>query len=98
MRHRINLMKQRAGRVHGVFSYLVVYDYSAGRPNRYTALILTAEDPVTIGRELTLSDARRLIEAYETTAVACSLVYFGGRRQALSFMRKMVTQRRHAQP
>lgn len=92
MKH--SMKKQRAARVRGVFPYLVVYDYSAGRPNRYTVFILTAEDPVTIGRELSRRDARRLIEAYETTAVVCRLVYFGGRRQALSFRRTMTAQRR----
>lgn len=84
---------QRAFRVRGVFNYLIAYDYSAGSRNRYTVLILTAEDPVTIGRELPLGHARDVIEAFETAATACRLVYFGGRRQALSFMKKMVAKR-----
>lgn len=94
MKRPVVLQNQRASRARGVFPYLVTYDYSAGKRNRYTVFILTADDPITIGRELPLRDVRRLIEAYETAAVACRLVYFGGRRQALDFMRKMVAQRR----
>ncbi len=70
----------------GTFNYLVAYDHAAGRINRYSIVIPTSNDPVTIGRELSYSDVRKLIIRFET--VNSGIVWFGDRRGALRALKR----------
>lgn len=47
---------------------IVVHDPMSGHGVRYDVLALTLDDPVVIGRELTLRDAQEIIADYERVA------------------------------
>lgn len=49
----------------GHYTYWCLYDHEAGCDNRYTVMVLNAEDPVIIGREVTLAHGKRLIAELE---------------------------------
>ena len=66
--NKIRLSSAKDKKYSGIFSYLIVYNYSAGLPERYNVLVLNADDPVTIGRELDLKTVRNLIKDYEKEA------------------------------
>lgn len=73
----------------GFARYFVAYDYAAGLDNRYTVMILTAGDPVIIGRELDLKTSRSVINSSEE--LFKNIFYTGDRRMALkvkSLLRK----------
>lgn len=79
----------------GYANYLVAYDHSAGRKGRYTVLLLNADDPVTIGRELPLKSCRWLIndyEAYFAIQLGLNKPYHGDRRSALKALNYMKTR------
>jgi len=63
----------------GFAHYVVMLDSRAGRKGVYTVLVCTADDPVTIGRELPLDHARTLIEEFDQTMRG----YTGDRRFVL---------------
>ena len=65
---KIRLKKADAFVYRGTMNYLIAYDYSAGRADRYTVLVLNNYDPVTIGRELDLTTIRNLIAEFESCA------------------------------
>lgn len=67
-------------------SYLVVKDKIAGRPDRYTVMILCASDPVVIGRELGLSVAETLIELCEEFSATRGTWWFGDRPSLEAFL------------
>ncbi len=56
-------------------SFLILYDHHAGRDYRYTVLIETDEDPVTIGRELDIYDVRRLLALYKKEMMEAMLTW-----------------------
>jgi hypothetical protein len=76
----------------GIFEYLIAYDYNAGSPNRYTVLILNVDDPVTVGRELHLSEVRELIADYEKEAAKLPC-WTGGRRDVLACLKRVSQMR-----
>lgn len=65
---KIRLKKADAFIYRGTMNYLIAYDYSAGKADRYTVLVLNDYDPVTIGRELDLTTVRDLIFDFEVHA------------------------------
>lgn len=73
-------------------NYLVAYDYSAGRADRYTVLVLNADDPVTIGREVDLPTARTLLYEYEAAAKTLPN-WTGHRRDVLQCLKQVSEQR-----
>lgn len=64
----IRLKTSKDFRYSGTLKYLIHYNYAAGKRNRYEVLIVTAGDPIVIGRELDLKTVRRLIALYEEYA------------------------------
>lgn len=68
------------------FSYLVVKDDAAGKKERYTVMILNAQDPLIIGRELDLKTIRELIKRFEIVWYAFGSPWDGDREVLLSFI------------
>lgn len=62
-------------------TYNIVEDVNSGRSAVYNVYLRTADDPVTIGRELPLKSCRKLIAEYEAQTV--NVVYMGDRRTAI---------------
>jgi hypothetical protein len=77
---------------NSVLRYTILYDHSSGYKNRYTVLVLNAEDPVIIGRELPLENVRSLILDYEHEAKKLSN-YIGERRDVLLCMQNVIRKR-----
>lgn len=75
------------------FKYWVLYNYAAGRKDRYDVFILNADDPVTVGRELDLATVRSLIEDYER--VGAELDYYGDRESVLKALQIVSRRRLH---
>ena len=71
---------------NGKFKYLSAYDHASGRKNRYTLMILTSEDPVVIGREVTKTDIKRIVKQFELANV--DIVWFGDRKSALKSVKR----------
>ena len=82
----IRLRSAKSMRFQGVFKYAVLYDYAAGRQGRYTVLVLNVGNPVTIGRELPLTDVRRLIANYEERGRKLPEPWFGDRATVLQVL------------
>lgn len=83
----IRLKSSKDWRFSGTFSYLIHYDYGAGRKDRYEVLILTADAPVVIGRELDLKTVRKLIATYEYYAPE---TWYGDHQTAHKTMERIV--------
>lgn len=66
----IQLRHQSAQRYHGFANYLVSYDYMAGKRDRYTTIVLCADNALVIGRQLTLGQTKSLIADYEAIGTA----------------------------
>ena len=88
----IRLKDAVARRYDGTFEYLIAYDYNAGSPDRYRVLVLNADDPVTIGRELDLGTVRDLIADYEKEAA--KLPCWTGERKDVLLCLKRVSEAR----
>jgi hypothetical protein len=84
----IRLSKSLSKRYQGVFEYLIAYDYSSGNSNRYRVLVLNADDPVTVGRELPLNSVRELISDYENQAKKLPC-WIGERKDVLLVMKQV---------
>lgn len=81
--NRIYLRRGASRHYLGRFGTYFVVDVSFhGKPGRFDVLVSTSEDPVTIGRELPLSDCRRVIAAFEKKAEQAG--YLGSREEALA--------------
>jgi len=79
---RLHLKPGKSFIYRGTMNYLVAYDYSAGRKNDYTLMILSDGDPVIVGREITKGHCRKLIEEYDAEAQKL-LYWYGARRDVL---------------
>jgi len=89
---KIRLSTAKDKKYSGIFSYLIIYNYSAGLAERYNVLVLNVDDPVTIGRELDLKTVRNLIKDYEEEAV--KLPCWIGERLDVMRVRNRVTIKR----
>lgn len=67
------------------FSYYARHNKASGKVNVYDLYILTADDPITIGREIDLHQVRELIEKYE--AEGQKKIFYGDRRSALKIVK-----------
>ncbi len=89
MKKPVQLKKADAYVYRGTMNYLIAYDYSAGKADRYTVLVLNDYDPVTIGRELDLPTVCDLIGDYEMYAKR--LPYWTGQCVDVYWCRDQVT-------
>jgi len=92
---RVYLKQAKSFRYHGSCSYLVSYDYSSGRKDRYEVYLLSSEDPVVIGRELPLSSVRKVIADHED--VAKDMFYIGERSMAIEIAKSVIQNRMQSQ-
>lgn len=88
----IKLQKTKSYIYNGIFSYLITYDHSSGRKNRYTVMIENYGNPFIIGRELELSFIKEIIANYESKAKL--LPNFCGERKDIAKVHKMVINER----
>jgi hypothetical protein len=66
---KLKLQKlSRARTYDGRFKYLIIHNPNAGRRNVYDILALNADDPVVVGRELSLDTVKWVIAEYEKLA------------------------------
>lgn len=78
----------------GAFKYIAIPDKSAGKKNRYTALVLSGNDPIVFGRELDLKNIKLIIAEIE--ADAATLNHWFPNQARRSVDRVMI--RRRAKP
>lgn len=65
---------------------------SGSSSKRYDVVVMTAEDPVTVGKELPLSNCRRQVEKLHVLLRAYRLVgeyYFGDRETMLKMLKTL---------
>lgn len=88
-----NLKKHKSFSYTGIFHYLIAYDYMAGSKDRYTVFILNSDDPITVGRELDISNVCSLIKDYEECGK--QIEYIGERKDVLKCHNYVIMKRRN---
>lgn len=81
----LRLKNIEAKEYRGKLRYQIILDTSAGVRKRYTLSVPTVDDPVIIGRELTITDIRRVIAYWENHL---PFGWMGGRRSLLLLLKK----------
>ncbi len=66
--------------------YIVYENLAAGRKEVFDILLLTADDPVVVGRELDLGTVRQVISELEAMPDKLKIIYTGSRTQALRIL------------
>lgn len=89
---KIRLSRSKDKRYRGIFEYLIIYNYNAGKPSRYDVLVLNSDDPVIIGRELPRDCLRSLIKDYEKEAAKLPC-WIGLREDVKSVKRKVIIKK-----
>lgn len=91
MAKKIRFFSETIKTVRGVFTYLIIPDRNSGRKNVFTVLVKNVSDPVTIGRELPIADARQLIVDFEN--VPKNFVNFGDRGGVVARLNRVLNKR-----
>lgn len=81
----------QAKRFTGACDVWVLHDQNAGRRDVYTVLVMTSDDPVTVGREVPIDLALELVSEYQEQARQAA--YMGDRTTALE-MRRCIARKR----
>lgn len=81
----------QAKRFTGYCDIWVLRDQNAGRRDVYTVQLMTSDDPVIVGREVTMDLALELVTQYQEQARRVQ--YMGDRTTALEMRRYVARQR-----
>lgn len=64
----MNLLNCKTYRINtNKYQYYIIYDYAAGKRNRYTTIVISECEPIIIGRELTVSHSKKVIQKFDQT-------------------------------
>ncbi len=85
----MKINSHKAYRVDLNFSYLIIYNYCAGRKNVYDVHVHNADDPVVTGQELNMKNIKQLINDYENMIMKTLRFYSGNRKDVLKVMKKV---------